>query len=70
MAKYVVHMTATASLAVEVDVPDNAGPEDIIFEAFEQAPGDVCAQCIVGRIDFMDSPAAIRTHLNHGGEQR
>jgi hypothetical protein len=49
MAKYVVHMTTTASMSIEVEVDDNLDEpearEDAIEEAFQEAPADVCAQC-------------------------
>lgn len=47
--KYVVHMTTTASLSVEVEIPDDldeqAAKAAAIEEAYQNAPSNVCAQC-------------------------
>ena len=49
MATRTVHFTTTASLSVDVDVPDDLDEaearEKAIELAYDEAPGGVCAQC-------------------------
>jgi hypothetical protein len=47
--KVTVYLTTTASMTVEVEVPDDTDPTEVeekaVELAWEIAPTDVCAQC-------------------------
>ena len=45
MAKYTVPLTGWANIVVDVEVPDDATPEDIVNAAMEAASPSLCHQC-------------------------
>jgi hypothetical protein len=54
MARYTVPLTSWANIAVDVEVSDDATPEDIVNAAIEAASPSLCHQCNSSRNDSLE----------------
>lgn len=54
MVKYRVPMTGWANITVDVEVPDDATPEEIVEAARDAASPSLCHQCAGSGNDYLE----------------